>query len=52
MRRLVAEDGGTGKSVAVVGSGLDSLGRAVRNTCAELARDGWNIGVTIEKFGW
>jgi hypothetical protein len=52
MRRLVAEDGGAGKSIAVVSSGLDSMGRAVRNTCVELVRDGWNIGITIEKFVW
>jgi hypothetical protein len=51
MRKLIMEDG-VGKRIGVVGSGPDSMGRTVRNTCAEMLRDGWNVGVLIEKFGW
>ncbi len=51
LRRLVIEDG-TGKRTAVVGSGPDSMGRSVRNACAEMVQAGWSIGVAIEKFGW
>jgi NAD(P)H-flavin reductase len=40
------------KRIGVVGSGPDSMGRAVRNTCAKLVRDGRGVNVTIEKFGW
>jgi hypothetical protein len=50
MESLVAE--GVWKRIAIVGSGPDSMGRAVRNTCAEMVRDGWDVGVTVEKFGW
>lgn len=51
MTSLVTEES-AGKRVAVVGSGPDSMGRTVRNTCAGMVRDGWDVGVTIEKFGW
>ena len=40
------------KKVGVVASGPDSMGRVVRNTCANLVRDGLDVDVTIEKFGW
>jgi NAD(P)H-flavin reductase len=52
LTRSLVMDEGSGKRVAVVGSGPDSMGRAVRNTCAGMVRDGWDVGVTIEKFGW
>ncbi len=50
----IASTSGTesGKRLAVVGSGPDSMGRTVRNTCARLIRVGRNVGVVIEKFGW
>ena len=51
MIRLITEEG-SGERIAVMCSGPDSMGRTVRNTCAEMVRDGWNIGVTTEKFGW
>lgn len=38
--------------VGIVASGPDSMGRTVRNTSARLAREGLDINVTIEKFGW
>ncbi|KAE9369505.1 ferric reductase transmembrane component [Stipitochalara longipes BDJ] len=43
---------GDGKKTRVATSGPDSMGRAVRNTCAGLVREGWDIDVVIEKFGW
>lgn len=39
-------------STGVVGSGPDSMGRQVRNTCAELIGEGRDVEVLIEKFGW
>lgn len=41
-----------GKKTRVVASGPDSMGRSVRNTCACLLREGRDIDVAIEKFGW
>lgn len=41
-----------GTRIGVVGSGPDSMGRTVRNACARLVRDGWDVDVNIEKFGW
>jgi hypothetical protein len=41
-----------GRRIGVVGSGPDSMGRTVRNTCAKLVMNGRDVGVTIEKFGW
>ena len=51
IRGFVANTG-YGKRIGVVGSGPDSMGRSVRNTCARMVREGWDVGVTIEKFGW
>ena len=41
-----------GKKVGVVASGPDGMGRLLRNKCAMLVRDGLDIDITIEKFGW
>jgi NAD(P)H-flavin reductase len=51
MERYGARQGNV-KKVGVVASGPDSMGRLVRNTCATLVRDGLDVDVTIEKFGW
>ncbi|KAG9237847.1 ferric reductase-like protein transmembrane component [Amylocarpus encephaloides] len=40
------------KTIGVVVSGPDSMGRLVRNTCARMVRKGINVNVTVEKFGW
>jgi NAD(P)H-flavin reductase len=48
----IVEKFGNGKKTRVVASGPDSMGRAVRNTCSGLVRDGRNVDVAIEKFGW
>ncbi|TAQ89848.1 hypothetical protein B7494_g1809 [Chlorociboria aeruginascens] len=40
------------KRIGVVASGPDSMGRLVRNTCADLVRNGRDVNVMIEKFGW
>ncbi|KAH7382802.1 ferric reductase-like protein transmembrane component [Cadophora sp. MPI-SDFR-AT-0126] len=44
--------GQKGKKTSVVASGPDGMGRLVRNTCAGLVRDGRDVDVAIEKFGW
>jgi len=41
-----------GQKTRVVASGPDSMGRAVRNTCSGLLREGRDVNVAIEKFGW
>jgi len=38
--------------VGVVVSGPDGMNRAVRNTCASLAWQGWDVDVAVEKYGW
>ncbi|SMR63098.1 unnamed protein product [Zymoseptoria tritici ST99CH_3D1] len=38
--------------ISVVVSGPDSLNRSVRNTCSRLVREGLNVDVAVEKFGW
>jgi NAD(P)H-flavin reductase len=43
---------GLGKKTRVVASGPDSMVRTVRNTCASLVRNGRDVNVAIEKFGW
>lgn len=50
--------GGLGEKInmqdptCVVVSGPDGLVRDIRNAVASLVREGWNIEVHIEKFGW
>ncbi|CZR57470.1 related to ferric reductase [Phialocephala subalpina] len=44
--------GGEAAKTRVVASGPDSMGRLVRNTCAGLVKDGRNVDVLFEKFGW
>jgi NAD(P)H-flavin reductase len=38
--------------IGVVVSGPDALNRDVRNTCSRLVKQGLNVKVTVEKFGW
>lgn len=38
--------------IGVVVSGPDGMNRVVRNTCASLVRQGKDVNVEIEKFGW
>jgi NAD(P)H-flavin reductase len=38
--------------VSVVVSGPDGMNRAVRNTCSAFLRQGKDVQVTVEKFGW
>lgn len=40
------------QKIGVVVSGPDGLNRTVNNKCAELVREGRDLEVTIEKFGW
>ena len=51
---VISLDGTHGKEKAfgVVASGPDGLNRTVRNICAALVREGRNVSVEIEKFGW
>ncbi|RVX68159.1 hypothetical protein B0A52_08667 [Exophiala mesophila] len=38
--------------ICIVVSGPDGLVRDVNNVAAQLVREGWNIEVWVEKFGW
>ena len=38
--------------IGVVASGPDGMNRAVRNVCSSLLREGRDVGVEVEKFGW
>ena len=51
---ISSRGGGRGerKKVGVVVSGPDGLNRAVRNVCASLLREGRDVSVEVEKFGW
>ncbi|KAF7912184.1 uncharacterized protein EAF01_001205 [Botrytis porri] len=40
------------QKIGVVVSGPDGLNRTVNNKCANLIREGRDLEVTIEKFGW
>ncbi|KAJ9659330.1 hypothetical protein H2198_003206 [Neophaeococcomyces mojaviensis] len=40
------------QSVCIIVSGPDGLVRDVQNAMAGLVREGWNIEVHVEKFGW
>lgn len=51
MREFLGDLDGRGK-IDVVVSGPDGMNRAVRNTCAGMVRDGRDLGVAVEKFGW
>ncbi|CAG8972851.1 hypothetical protein HYALB_00001270 [Hymenoscyphus albidus] len=42
----------SGKRIGVVTSGPDSMGREVRNICAGMKRNGVDVDVAVEKFGW
>ena len=44
--------GVTRPTVGVVVSGPDGMNREVRNACAKMAREGMNISVDVEKYGW
>ncbi|MCJ1276607.1 hypothetical protein MMC21_004413 [Puttea exsequens] len=55
MEKLVAPSNNhtrRASNYGVVASGPDSLNCAVRNTCASLIRQGHDVDVEIEKFGW
>lgn len=38
--------------IGIVASGPDGMNRAVRNVCASLLREGRDVSVEVEKFGW
>lgn len=38
--------------IGVVASGPDGMNRAIRNVCSSLVRDGRDVSVEVEKFGW
>ncbi|CAF9930260.1 hypothetical protein IMSHALPRED_008130 [Imshaugia aleurites] len=42
----------SGGKIGVVVSGPDGMNRAVRNACASLLREGRDVSVEVEKFGW
>lgn len=39
-------------SVGVLVSGPDSMNRSTRNACAKLVRQGLDVKISVEKFGW
>ncbi|KIW65466.1 hypothetical protein PV04_07724 [Phialophora macrospora] len=41
-----------GEKICVIVSGPDGLVRDVRNITAELVKQGWDVDVHVEKFGW
>jgi NAD(P)H-flavin reductase len=47
-RSLESDQGRTG----IVVSGPDAMNRDVRNTCSRMVREGMDVKVTVEKFGW
>lgn len=40
------------RKIRVVVSGPDGLNRTINNKCAALVREGEDLQVTVEKFGW
>lgn len=52
LRGWVQQSTNMSDKICVVVSGPDGLVRDVRNEAAGLVRDGWNINVCVEKFGW
>ncbi|TVY30858.1 Ferric/cupric reductase transmembrane component [Lachnellula hyalina] len=40
------------RSIGVLVSGPDGMNRIVRNTCAGMVRDGLDVEIAVEKFGW
>lgn len=40
------------RKIGVVASGPDGMNRAVRNMCASLVREGEDVTIEVEKFGW
>ena len=40
------------KKIGVVASGPDGMNRSVRNVCSSLLREGRDVSVEVEKFGW
>ena len=49
---LVQRRGASGSSIGVVVTGPDTMNRSARNTCARLAMQGFDVKVSVEKFGW
>jgi hypothetical protein len=54
---IIGEAVGTGHmagqgKIGVVVSGPDGMNRTVRNACAGMVRDGRDVAVAVEKFGW
>ena len=43
---------GNDHKIGVVVSGPDGMNRAVRNVCSSLLREGRDVSVEVEKFGW
>lgn len=52
LMQMVVADNSPGSTVGVVVSGPDGMNRCARNTCAKLVRQGMDVSVSVEKFGW
>ncbi|KIW07435.1 uncharacterized protein PV09_02275 [Verruconis gallopava] len=48
----MVHDDWKGGRAGVVVSGPDALNRDVRNACSRLVDEGFNVELTVEKFGW
>lgn len=48
----VEDSAANGEEASVVVSGPDGLNRLVRNACADKIREGIDVRVAVEKFGW
>lgn len=52
LAEMKAVEGDRDPEIGVVVSGPDSMNRTARNTCADLVRQGTNVRVAVEKYGW
>lgn len=48
----VDDQGSIRGKIGMVASGPDGMNRAVRNLCSSLLREGRDVSVEVEKFGW
>ncbi len=52
IREWIDDQASNQAKIGVVASGPDGMNRAVRNVCSSLLRDGQDVSVEVEKFGW
>ena len=52
IREWIDDQASNQARIGVLASGPDGMNRAVRNVCSSLLRDGQDVSVEVEKFGW